>query len=209
MYRKKEDLEELKAMGIEVKIYPTDYETFRKKTWDGLYLSTKEYYKDWNSPYCISPIKSEEQLEKTARDFADSQIERKVNDWYNATTLYIEYDGKLICKKENVKSKLITKEYVLKLIEKDKKLYKGIYGDFTLKMKKLLKEKNIHQHLNVYPTTYGIGVWIFWYSAEKYIDQVKEILDSHKIEYYNEFSDARWVYRFKVSKKRENLAKIH
>ena len=28
------------------------------------------------------------------------------------------------------------------------------------------------------------------------------------IEYYNEFSDAHYVYRFKISKKRENLERI-
>ena len=34
-------------------------------------------------------------------------------------------------------------------------------------------------------------------------------MEAKIIEYYNEFSDARWVYRFKVSKKAENLARIN
>lgn len=210
MYYKKEDLIELKEMGITAKIYPDDYESFYQRCWQKEYDYIKHYHKDWNSPYCDSWIKSEEQLEQEATKWATEHVLRDVNDWYNADTLYIEYDnGKLICKKENVKNKLITKEYILKLVEKDKKLYKGFYGEFTLKMQELLKEQGIERCLNVYPTTYGIGVMIFWWHGNGYINKVKQILEAKGVEYYNEYSDARWVYRFKVSKKRENLAKIY
>ena len=201
-------LQELNEMGITAKIYPYDYEAFYQRCWKKEYDYVKHYHKDWNSPYCDSWIKSEEQLEQEATKWADEHVMRDVKDWYNADMLYIEYDGRLICKKENVKNKLITTDYVLKLVEKDKKLYNGFYGGFTLKMKELLKQEGFDKGLNVYPTTYGIGVMVFWWHGDGYINHVKQILDSRGVEYYNEYSDARWVYRFKISKKKENLARI-
>lgn len=208
MYILKETFNELQKLGITPKIYPDDYESFKKRCWDKEYKYFKDYHKDWNSPYCHTWIKTVEQYELEAKKWADERYMKDVNDWYNADILYIEYDGRIIVKKENVKSKLITTDYILKLVEKDKKLYNGVYGNFAIKMQNLLKREGFNCDVNVYPTTYGIGVWVFWWSANGWIDKVRKILDSKGIEYYNEYSDAAWVYRFKISKRKENLERI-
>ena len=60
-----------------------------------------------------------------------------------------------------------------------------------------------------YPTTYGIGVWLMYNPhIDKDVEAVGRIIAEAGLEFYNEFSDKRWVYRFKISKAKENLAKI-
>ena len=76
-------------------------------------------------------------------------------------------------------------------------------------MQRLCKERGLTNKFCVYPTTYGIGVWLFWnFNADKHIAQVEGIMKERNIEYYNEYSNAHWVYRFKVSKKRENIERM-
>lgn len=205
----KETLQELQEMGIVAKIYPDDYESFYKRCvenrfkWLGMYDDSQMLI----DGKLVKNRERKEYLSEKTRN-AEKFALQDVNDWYNADMLYIEYEGRLIMKKQNKKNDLITTDYVLKLVEKDKKLYNGFYGEFTLKMKNLLKKEGLEQGINIYPTTYGIGVAVFWWHADANIECVKKILDSRGIEYYNEYSDARWVYRFKVSKKRENLEKL-
>ena len=101
-----------------------------------------------------------------------------------------------------------TTDYVIKAVEQDKKLYEGPYGYSTDKFRKLMPEE-LKENINVHPHLYGIGVWVFWnYQAGKHIAAVEEMLKKYDIEYTTEFSPARWVYRFKISKKASNLSKI-
>ena len=149
------------------------------------------------------------EYEQHIKEFCDRIIDRHCSP-YEYTTLYVEHDGgQILVKKENVKSKEITVEYVLKLVEKDRKVYAGTYGKFAMCMQKLCKERGLTNKFLVYPTTYGIGVWLFYnFHAEENIADVKSLMDERGIEYYNEFSDHHWVYRFKVSKKRENIERM-
>lgn len=57
-----------------------------------------------------------------------------------------------------------------------------------------------------YPTLYGIGIFCFWMTSGviKAIDQMKEHLNRQSIPFTNEFSDARWVYRFKIGLTKES-----
>lgn len=210
MYLPKETKEELMSMGIVAKHYPRSYEEHVKRTWEKQYLSILEYYKDWDKPNVYTSFKSQEQLEKYARDSADMRIKHGYADkTYDEPILYIEYDGRRLAKKISVKSKRITTEMVVKWVEQDKKLYKGYYGEFTSNMQKLLESKGITGNFSIYPTTYGIGVFVFYnFRAEKEIKRVEEIMSEYGIEYENEYSDAQWVYRFKISKDKNNLAKI-
>lgn len=128
----------------------------------------------------------------------------------NYDTLIIEYDNRTIVKRINQKSKKIDIEFINKEIEKSRKQYSGTYGKFADKMQKLLSDNDIENNLVIYPTTYGIGVWyIYNWNAKKHISLVTDILERNNIEYYNEFSDARWVYRFKISKKYANIEKLN
>jgi hypothetical protein len=51
-----------------------------------------------------------------------------------------------------------------------------------------------------YPTEYGLGIFSFWLT-ESVMDAIKAMenyLQSKSIPFTNEFSDARWVYRFRL-----------
>jgi len=51
-----------------------------------------------------------------------------------------------------------------------------------------------------YPTEYGLGIFCFWATegVVKAIEALKAHLKEKSIPYTNEYSDARWVYRFKI-----------
>jgi len=57
-----------------------------------------------------------------------------------------------------------------------------------------------------YNTEYGIGIFCFWMTngVISAIDTMKKHLQRLSIPFTNEFSDARWVYRFKVGLTKEN-----
>lgn len=61
-----------------------------------------------------------------------------------------------------------------------------------------------------YNTEYGIGIFCFWMTAgvQTAIKTMKTHLENISIPYTNEFSDARWVYRFKIGLSRENHLSI-
>lgn len=214
-----ETIETLKDQGINVRWFPQEtYEEFKKAEWEKEYKRWFDYSKssckELNPPrndgsYQSWSYETLAEYEESIRQFCDQIIDRHCKP-YEYTTLYIEHDnGQILVKKENVKSKVITPDYVMKLVEKDRKVYAGTYGKFAMAMQKLCKERGYDNRLIVYPTTYGIGVWLFFNSyAEINIADVKSLMDERGIEYYNEFSDHHWVYRFKVSKKRENIERI-
>lgn len=213
----KQTVETLKSLGINIRWYPEQtFEDFKKRVWNEEY---KRWF-DYSKSYCKELNPSGEwvaswdfetlaEYEEHTKSFVDRIIDRHC-DPYEFDTLFVEHDnGQLLVKKENVKSKVITTDYVLKLVEKDRKVYSGTYGKFAMAMQKLLSEKGYANKFCVYPTTYGIGVWLFFnFHAKENIADVKSLMDERGIEYYNEFSDKHWVYRFKVSKKGNNLARI-
>ena len=213
----KETIDALKVQGINVRWFPEEtYEEFKKRVWQECYDFSYNYNKDnvrgskaTEEGRTNILYDTMEEFEQHCRDFADRSWERHASP-YEYTTLYVEHDGgQMLVKKENVKSKAITVEYVQKLVEKDRKLYAGTYGKFAMAMQRLCKERGLTNKFCVYPTTYGIGVWLFWnFNADKHIAQVEEIMKERNIEYYNEYSDHHWVYRFKVSKKRENIERM-
>ena len=213
----KETIDALKVQGINVRWFPEEtYEEFKKVQWEKEYKRWFDYSKssckelnptsEWVSKWDYETLA---EYEEHIKKFCDQIIDRHC-DPYEFTTLYVEHDnGQMLVKKENVKSKEITVEYVQKLVEKDQKLYAGTYGKFAMAMQKLCKERGLTNKFCVYPTTYGIGVWLFYnFNSDKHIAQVEEIMKERNIEYYNEYSEHRWVYRFKVSKKRENIERM-
>ena len=204
----KTTIKSLADKGIRVSFHPESDEEYRKKVWQKDYNYAYDYNKGAeifvNGEFRKISLG---ELEQYAREFADSVNERHTHNWYDADTLYIRYGdkGRMVVHKVSVKSKEITEDYVLKLIEKNEKMYKGFYGEFTDKMTNLVGNR----YFSIYPTTYGIGVWLFYnFSADKDIKYIENILKEKGIEYYNEFSDMRYVYRFKISKKRENLERL-
>jgi len=58
-----------------------------------------------------------------------------------------------------------------------------------------------------YPASYGIGFFNFFLKQEE-VDELLKLLKEHKIEYTTEFSQANWVYRIKISKKKANIERL-
>lgn len=56
-----------------------------------------------------------------------------------------------------------------------------------------------------YNTEYGIGIFCFWMSSavQNAINVMKKHMEKLSIPYTNEFSDARWVFRFKIGLTKE------
>ena len=64
---------------------------------------------------------------------------------------------------------------------------------------------------NIYYTSFGFSYDCFMKSKpifESEANKLKQILDDLGIEYTNEFSDACWVYRFRISQKQDNINKL-
>lgn len=61
-----------------------------------------------------------------------------------------------------------------------------------------------------YNTEYGIGIFCFWMTTgvNTAINTMKAHLQNLSIPYTNEFSDARWVYRFKLGLTKESHLSI-
>lgn len=213
----KETIDALGLQGINVRWFPEEtYEEFLKRVWNECWNECFNYYKDnvrgskaTNEGWTNVLFETMAEFKNFCQRSADQMVKRHA-DPYDYDTLYITHDnGQMLVKKENVKSKAITTDYVLKLVEKDRKLYAGTYGKFAMCMQRLCKERGLTNKFCIYPTTYGIGVWLFYnLNADKHIAQVEEIMKERNIEYYNEYSDHYWVYRFKVSKKQSNLNRI-
>lgn len=197
--------------GVSVRWYAEHtFEEYKQRVWNTSVQRYVEYYKDCVGDGCAANKLYEtfDELEAAAKVNADIECRYLRGAGYDDTTLFIEYDGKLIIKKENVKSKEITIEMIDKLIAKNEKAYSGYYGEFAKNMQRLLNENGLTDKFSVYPTTYGIGIWVIYnWNAKEEIEKVTKILDERGIEYYNEYSEAGWVYRYKVSKRADNIAK--
>ena len=206
-------IEYFEKQNIHIKNHPLSKEEWSKKVWNDQYNYHYNYHKDAHLGFdsngnSIHP--SHEKLDQDAKNYADRYTPSKINDWYNSDTLFIEYEHngnqRLICKKISIKSKRITPKFIEDLITKDIKQYNGIFGKFADAMNKLIVILGYNVNSCVYPTTYGIGVWIFYnWNAQESISKIESILKQNNIEYKTEYSDARFVYRFKISKKQANI----
>ena len=195
-----ETFQKLQKDNIKVSFYPCTKEEYYNERYEIRYQSmhAETYYKAGSE----------------RDEYAKKAAEKDCEDWYNADTLFVIYkaNGKefTAMKKVNIKSKEVTYNDIITIIEKDKKLFKSPYGDFCLKMRELLKKNELDKGCCVYPTTYGIGVWVFFnWNFDDHKKAVETLLKQYGVEYYNEFSDARLVYRFKISKKASNLSKLN
>lgn len=104
------------------------------------------------------------------------------------------------------KKKEVTFEWIMNKLNSE-----AIYENFSHKFKKLLEEKGYRNSINVYPTSYGIGFFVmfnFRNENSKIKNDIDSILNKYDIEYTNERSDAGWVFRYKISKKKENIEKL-
>jgi hypothetical protein len=87
-----------------------------------------------------------------------------------------------------------------------------IYQSFAEHFGKILKQKlGYSSWINIYPTTYGIGIFVAlsYRSETKEIkEKIDKLLTDNGIQYKNQSSDAGWVFRYVISKERENIKRI-
>lgn len=100
------------------------------------------------------------------------------------------------------KKKQVDLSYFVEKIEAD-----SIYISFAKKFGQLINENG----LSCYPTTYGIGVFVavgYRNSINEIKSKIETLLTDRGIEYKTEYSEAGWVFRYKISKSKENIAKL-
>jgi len=125
------------------------------------------------------------------------------------------------CDKEEAKELLISNyEAVPVLIAKVIKLPKVKTVTFDWLMNKIHAEShfiNLAKHcanivgndgITVYPTSYGIGVFRLFGDVGARIKEIELALEAGDIEYTNEYSEAMYVYRFKISKAMDNIKRL-
>jgi hypothetical protein len=97
---------------------------------------------------------------------------------------------------------VITVEWVMEKLNKD-----SVYKFFSDNFRKLLEKMGYSGYgFSIYPTTYGIGV--FTLKGEKGVKLINDTLDNVGILYSGEWSDAQYVYRYKISKSKENVDRM-
>jgi len=101
------------------------------------------------------------------------------------------------------KKKAITEEYIMervsKVLDSNYENLRSVFSKLDLKTGK------------IYFTSFGFSYMCALRKREEFnkdIKKLQEKLDKLGIKYKNEFSDAGWVYRFKISKKRDNIERI-
>lgn len=81
------------------------------------------------------------------------------------------------------------------------------YVNFCNDFKKLINTNCF----DVYPTTYGIGVFVaisFRNEKEDHKRTIEEALNKYNVDYTTEYSEAGWVFRYKISKSKDNISKL-
>lgn len=100
------------------------------------------------------------------------------------------------------KKKQVDLTYFVEKIEAD-----NIYISFAKKFGQLINKNG----LSCYPTTYGIGVFVavgYRNSINEIKSKIETLLTDRGIEYKTEYSEAGWVFRYKISKSKENISKL-
>lgn len=117
-------------------------------------------------------------------------------DYEKATILVVAYVGEedeWVKRLQAPKAKEVTVEWVLSKLNQDSS-YKNLYEYL----------KSTFNSTNIYAASYGVGVDTL-FDKEKEGERVAEKLKKLGLKYRTEYSDAGWVYRFIISKDKDNL----
>ena len=140
---------------------------------------------------------------KDTMDYANENVSESKAD---EITVYDYNDGIDFKSFKLPKKKLVDLEWVMNKMNTEK-----VYQSFTENFKSLLKEAGYINGITVYPTSYGIGIFVGFGHRETILEikqNIESILKSKDIEYKIGSSDAGWVLQFKISKKKENINKL-
>jgi DNA polymerase III sliding clamp (beta) subunit (PCNA family) len=132
-------------------------------------------------------------------DNSTDQVSPEIATEISVYRLEPYYEQKLI---KLPKKQQVTVDWIMDKLSSD-----SIYKSFTDKFEKLLNEKGI-KGVNAYPTTYGIGIFILFGNTNETKERIDSLLKQYGIEFKNEYSDARYVYRYVISKSKENIERM-
>ena len=153
---------------------------------------TKEVVEQIQSEYAVSFYKGDS-MDTVPFEQADTiTFLYPVNDFCN----YIGKSFKL------PKKKAVDLTYFVEKLDSE-----NVYVSFVKDFGKVINRNG----LSCYPTSYGFGVFVafgFRNSIETIKSEIENALDKKGIDYKTEYSDAGWVFRYKISKSRENIAKL-
>lgn len=143
---------------------------------------------------------------KNTKDYRNDNVSVEDADeiivYYNDDEQFLYYTYKL------PKNKLVDVNWVL---DKWSKSTDTTYDTFSKYFKILLDKKGYKNSINVYGTTYGIGIFIaFGVRNQLSIIQqnVESIFIENDIQYNKTKSDAGWVLQYRISKSKSNLEKL-
>lgn len=106
------------------------------------------------------------------------------------------------------KGKLVDTDWIM---NKWNKSTDSTYQSFTENFKSILDAKGYKNSINVYPTTYGIGIFVMLGARDSITrihKDVMSVLDENNIDYKTTTSEAGWVFQFRISKSQENIEKL-
>jgi len=139
------------------------------------------------------------------RDWARDNVS---NEDADEITIYSYDNGCTFYSYKLPKTKLVDINWIM---NKWNKSTDSTYQSFTENFRSVLDAKGYKNSINVYPTTYGIGIFVMM-AARDSVTQIHKdvisVLDEHNIDYKTTTSDAGWVFQFRISKSQENIEKL-
>lgn len=149
--------------------------------------------------------------DQTAKKWYDQKFTRNFDEITEDTIYGISIDNMIDYNWKSGKIENLLKSFLIKYASRktEYKIVNGVFKTVSIKdevIKKII-ERNQNRVLRgmFYTTLYGIGFWCI-FSTENDMQIAKQLhtyLKSKKVSYTNEFSDARWVYRFVINDKVE------
>jgi hypothetical protein len=98
------------------------------------------------------------------------------------------------------KKKPIDLEWVMSKVNKD-----STFISLTETMKTVVGNNS---GIAVYAASYGVGMFRLFGIDKDRLTKIRSFFESNSIEYRNEYSDANYVYRFVISKSKDNIERI-
>ena len=153
---------------------------------------------------------SKETLQQLEQVYSFTLFDNNINEVEasKATEIYIGWEkinGELsagIYKTIKAKKGEITFDWIADKLNSD-----VLYKSFAEHFNKIVSKFGLYG----YPTTYGIGVFVavgYRNSINETKTQITNVLNQMGVKYENEYSEAGWVFRYKISKAKDNISKI-
>lgn len=150
----------------------------------------------------INQLKEAENITVVFKDIYYNDVEQ-VNA-HSIVLLRFDDNG-FLSKSIKPTAKEMTFDYLMAKVNTDK-----IYQNFCESFKKLLPSE-YKNSVDIYPTSYGIGVFVlfnFRGQMDKHRQTIENCLKQYQIDFTTEYSNAGWVFRYKISKAKANIDKI-